>query len=106
VVRRDAVHRIVPHPVPLQVSLEMMSVTIGQALDSARITDKNQLKPKRGSVSIAELVSKCDKVWEIVTVSVTETVPVTILYYCAMGLWYYDSMVQFYVLLMLRHRVA
>lgn len=45
-----------------QVSVEMMGVTISQAVDSARITDQNQLKPKRGRVSISELISKCEKV--------------------------------------------
>lgn len=50
----------------LQVSLEMMSVTIGQALDFARITDSNQLKPRRSAVNLVKLIHKCEKVMTIV----------------------------------------
>ena len=51
------------HSIPVQVSVEMMSVTIGQALDSARITDKTPLKPRRTRMNIEDLISKCEKVW-------------------------------------------
>ncbi|CAM9233545.1 unnamed protein product [Discosporangium mesarthrocarpum] len=44
-----------------EVSLELMSVTIGQAIDFSRITDQNQLKPKRGSLDLHSLVYKCEK---------------------------------------------
>ncbi|CAM9114175.1 unnamed protein product, partial [Discosporangium mesarthrocarpum] len=45
-----------------EVSLELMSVTIGQAIDFSRVTDTNQLKPKRGSLDLHKLVYKCEKI--------------------------------------------
>lgn len=45
-----------------QVSVEMMSVVIGQALDSGRTEDGNQLQPKRGRVNIPEMIGKCEQV--------------------------------------------
>lgn len=47
----------------VQVSVEMMSVVIGQALDSGRTEDGNQLQPKRGRVNINEMIAKCEQVY-------------------------------------------
>lgn len=40
----------------------MMSVVIGQALDSGRTEDGNQLQPKRGRVNLPEMIAKCEQV--------------------------------------------
>ncbi|CAM9173372.1 unnamed protein product [Choristocarpus tenellus] len=47
-----------------------MSVTIEQAIDFSRLLDQNKLKPKRGSVDLHGLISKCEKILSHFTTTV------------------------------------